>query len=89
MKTSNSLVVNNPIDRCSGFHKGPFIFYQVGGGGLVGFGVGGHEIKNCYLGGGGASQKYKGKRGDGEKYFSKTLKWHNVVILTKLGIEQT
>ena len=55
----------------------------------MGFGVGGHEIKNCYLGGGGASQKYKGKRGDGEKYFSKTLKWHNVVILTKLGIEQT
>ena len=39
--------------------------------------------------GGGASQKYKGKRGDGEKYFSKTLKLHDVFILTKLGIEQT
>ena len=59
MKTSNSLVVNNLIvENISltgvlDFIRDRSFFYQVGGGGLVGFGVRGHEIKNGYRGGGG------------------------------------
>ena len=52
--------------------KGPFIFYEVGGGGLVGFGGGSCEKK--WLLRGGASKKNEGKRGGHVKYFSKTLK---------------
>ena len=48
----------------------------------MGFGGGGHAKKMTFEGG--HPKKNAGKRGVHVKYFSKTLKWHNALILKKL-----
>ena len=50
------------------------------GRGLVGFGGEGMRKKLLWRG---ACQKKKGKKGGHVRYFSKTLKWHNILIFQK------